>query len=450
MDKFHKIANDVNLSDLVRNAKMDKKIKVAVIGGGIAGLALTTQLLKNPNLEVHLYEAAAQFSEIGAGISFGANAVKAIHLLGLGQEYESIADKVKAPFTDIWFQWRNGYTDDYLSASVAPNVGQSSVHRADFLDTLIPLVPQKNVHFNKRVKKINATEDQVSIQFVDNQLIECDYLIGCDGIHSVVRNHVLDSHELAQVNPEFSGTWAYRGIIKFEEFKQAIQELGNDLELAEVPQMLLGKDKHILTFPIRQGEEINIVAFKSDRTQTTLPENTPWTKPVSKQEMLDDFADWSESCQALLNLIEQPTIWALHQTAPLSTYKNSHQNVIVIGDAAHAMLPHQGAGAGQGLEDALILANLLANPKLTANNIKLVSKIYEDIRLARAVKVQRTSQESGEIYELYSQHYRDFASVGAHLVHRFDWLWEHPLEQDIQRSVVALQLELKQELQLAV
>lgn len=428
---------------------MNKKIKVAVIGGGIAGLALTTQLVKNQNLDIHLYEAATQFSEIGAGISFGANAVKAIHLLGLGREYESIADKVKAPFTDIWFQWRNGYTDEYLSASLAENVGQSSVHRADFLDTLIPLVPKKNVHFNKRVADIEATENQVFVEFMDGERIECDYVIGCDGIHSVVRNHILDSHHMPRINPEFSGTWAYRGIIKFEDFKQSIQQLDNDYALAEVPQMLLGKDKHILTFPIRQGEEINIVAFKSDRTQTILPENTPWTKSVSKQEMLDDFADWSESCHALLNLIENPTIWALHETPPLSTYKNNYQNVIVIGDAAHAMLPHQGAGAGQGLEDALILANLLASPDLTAQNIKLVSKIYEDIRLDRAVKVQQTSHESGEIYELYSPNYPDFKAVGEHLAHRFDWLWQHPLEQDIKKSTSVLQLKIQQNLKLA-
>ena len=428
---------------------MDKKIKVVVIGGGIAGLALTTQLVKNQNLDVHLYEAATQFSEIGAGISFGANAVKAIHLLGLGKEYESIADKVKAPFTDIWFQWRNGYTDEYLSASIAQNVGQSSVHRADFLDTLIPLVPQKNVHFNKRVQEINATDSQVSVQFTDGQQIECDYLIGCDGIHSIVRNHVLDSHQLERIRPEFSGTWAYRGIIKFEDFQQTIKELGNDLALAEVPQMLLGKDKHILTFPIRQGEEINIVAFKSDRSQTTLPENTPWTKPVSKQDMLDDFADWSDSCHALLNLIEHPTIWALHQTTPLSTYKNLNQNVIVIGDAAHAMLPHQGAGAGQGLEDALILANLLAHPQLSVKNIKLVSRIYEEVRLERAVKVQNTSHESGEIYELYSADYPSFETVGEHLTHRFDWLWQHSLEQDIENATAALQLDIEQQLKMA-
>lgn len=418
---------------------MGKQIKVAVIGGGIAGLALTTQLVKNQNLDVNLYESAPQFSEIGAGISFGANAVKAIDLLGLGKQYQSIADQVRAPYTDIWFQWRNGYTDEYLSASIAPQVGQSSVHRADFLDALIPLVPEKNVHFNKRVEKIEATAEQVFIHFMDGEIASCDYLIGCDGIHSVVRNHVLDSHQQARIVPEFSGTWAYRGIIKFADFKHAIQALGQDIELADVPQMLLGKDKHILTFPIRQGEEINIVAFKTDRTESSLPENTPWTKTVSRKEMLDDFADWSESAKALLNLIEAPTIWALHHTQPLQSYQNKNANVIIIGDAAHAMLPHQGAGAGQGLEDALILAHLLADPRLSRDTIKLVSDIYEQVRLTRAVKVQNTSYESGEIYEFRSPQYPNFDAVGAHLAHRFDWLWQHSLEQDINYAGVLLQ-----------
>ncbi|MFW1744929.1 salicylate 1-monooxygenase [Acinetobacter guillouiae] len=422
---------------------MDKKIRVAVIGGGIAGLALMTQLVKNTHLDVHLFESASQFSEIGAGISFGANAVKAIQLLGLSQEYESIADQVKAPYTDIWFQWRNGYTDEYLSASIAPQVGQSSVHRADFLDRLIPLVPLTNVHFNKRVQEIEADEEQATIHFIDGQHITFDYVIGCDGIRSVVRNHVLDSNQLARVEPQFSGTWAYRGIIKFQDFKQAIAKLGNDAEIADVPQMLLGKDKHILTFPIRQGEEINIVAFKSDRTQTVLAENTPWTSPVSKQAMLADFADWSESCKALLDLIDSPTIWALHEIQPLESYKNKSNNVILIGDAAHAMLPHQGAGAGQGLEDALILAKLLENPELTSESIKAVSEIYEQVRLARAVKVQNTSRESGEIYELYSSKYPDFESIGQHLAQRFDWLWQHSLEDDIQTAKAALAKQLQ-------
>lgn len=429
---------------------MDKMIKVAIIGGGIAGLALATKLIQNKKLDVHLFEAAAQFSEIGAGISFGANAVKAIQLLGLADEYEGIADKVAAPFDDIWFQWRNGYSDEYLSASIAPNVGQSSVHRADFLDSLIPLLPTSQVHFNHRVTGIETMEQQVTVSFVDGQQFQCDYLIGCDGIHSVVRNHILDSHQKPLVYPEFSGTWAYRGIIKFKDFQREVLALGADPALAEVPQMLLGKDKHILTFPIRQGEDINIVAFKSDRQHKQLAEGTPWTKAVSKQDMLNDFSDWSPSCQALLNLIESPTIWALHEIQALDTYVNNDQNVIVIGDAAHAMLPHQGAGAGQGLEDALILAHLFDYPEINIDNVKFISKIYEELRLARASEVQRTSRESGEIYELYSTEYSSFEKIGQHLEHRFDWLWQHDLEQDIVHARRRMAARIHDELEVAV
>ena len=98
------------------------------------------------------------------------------------------------------------------------------------------------------------------------------------------------------------------------------------------------------------------------------------------------------------------------------------------------MLPHQGAGAGQGLEDALILATLLSNPALTKDTIGLVSGVYETLRLVRASKTQDTSRESGDIYELRSYTYTNFEDVGEHLAHRFDWLWQHPLEEDVKRA----------------
>lgn len=133
-------------------------------------------------------------------------------------------------------------------------------------------------------------------------------MIGADGIRSVARQYVLATHHLPPVHPRFSGTWAYRGIISHASFKEALQQIQGDTDLADIPQMLLGKDKHILTFPIRKGEQINIVAFCSNREDTVLPPDTPWTKPVDKAQMLSDFSDWSESCKTLLGLIEQPTI----------------------------------------------------------------------------------------------------------------------------------------------
>ena len=410
---------------------MNTHIRIAVVGGGIAGLALASNLSKHDHLDVQMFESAPQFSEIGAGISFGANAVKAIELLGLANEYHAIADKVSAPFQDVWFQWRNGYTDEYLSASVATGVGQSSVHRADFLDAIIPHMPSQNVHFSKRLESIEEQEDQVILHFNDGSRHECDYLIGADGIRSVARQYVLATHYLPPVHPRFSGTWAYRGIISHASFKKALQQMQGDTDLADIPQMLLGKDKHILTFPIRKGEQINIVAFCSNREDTVLPADTPWTRPVDKAQMLSDFSDWSESCQKLLGLIEQPTIWALHEIEELSTYQSASGHVILMGDAAHAMLPHQGAGAGQGLEDALILAALLATKNLQLDQLTDVSSIYEKLRLKRACRVQQTSRESGEIYECYSTQYSTFSEIGEHLEHRFDWLWQHDLEQDV-------------------
>lgn len=417
---------------------MDQPIRIAIIGGGISGLALATQLVKHTHLDVQLYEAAAQFSEIGAGISFGANAVKAIKLLDLDLEYHSIADQVAAPYTDVWFQWRNGYTDEYLSSSVAPNVGQSSVHRADFLDAIVARMPLSNAHFAKKIQSISETHHEIILTFQDGTTATCDYVIGADGIHSIVRNYVLNTHNLPKINPRFSGTWAYRGIIKYQDFKAVIQDLNADPELADVPQMLLGQDKHILTFPIRQGEEINIVAFKSDRSKTVLDENIPWTRQITKQEMLNDFADWSQSSQALLRLIENPTIWALHEIDELHTYQSRSSKVIIMGDAAHAMLPHQGAGAGQGLEDAAFLAHLFSDSRITLDSLEKLSEIYQNSRIDRACKVQYTSRESGEIYELYSAKYPNFNSIGQHLVHRFDWIWNHDLNLDIQNAKLQL------------
>lgn len=421
---------------------MGKKISIAIIGGGIAGIALAANLFKLKHLDVKLYESAPQFSEIGAGISFGANAVRAIEYLGLSDQYHSIADKVAAPFQDVWFQWRNGYTDEYLSSSLAPEVGQSSVHRADFLDSILSQIPQDQCFFNKKLKSIQEQDQKVILSFEDHTFAECDYVIGADGIHSVTRNFVLETHNLPAVRPNFSGTWAYRGIIKYQAFKQAILEVGLDIEVADVPQMFMGQDKHILTFPIRRGEDINIVAFKSDRQDTVLDSLTPWTRAVDKQTMLADFADWSESCQILLNQIEQPTVWALHELAELSTYQSKSGKVILMGDAAHAMLPHQGAGAGQGLEDALILKALFENTSISIHDLPSISEIYEKTRKDRACKVQRTSRESGEIYELCSQNYPDFETAAEHLKDRFEWLWQHSLHQDIE--FVKQALELKQ------
>ena len=129
-----------------------KRLSIGIVGGGIGGVAFAVALSRDSQLNVQLFEAAPHFSEIGAGVSFGPNAVKTIQRLGLEASYQRIADSSPAPFEDVWFEWRRGSDDAYLTASLAPGVGQSSVHRADFLDAIVANLPEGIAHFGKSCK----------------------------------------------------------------------------------------------------------------------------------------------------------------------------------------------------------------------------------------------------------------------------------------------------------
>jgi salicylate hydroxylase len=407
-------------------------LQVAIVGGGIAGVALALDLCRHQHLDVQLFEAAPAFGEVGAGVSFGANAVRAIEGLGIGKPYEQIADRTAQPWQDIWFEWRRGVDAGYLGASIAEGVGQSSVHRADFLDALASQLPEGIAVFGKRAVSVDETGDRVSVQFTDGTHHQCDLLIAADGIKSSIRDYVLQGLGQPLVAPRFSGTCAYRGMIDSSQLRDAYRAAGVDEHLINVPQMYLGLDAHILTFPVKQGRLINVVAFVSDRTDANpvWPADKPWVKNTTQAEMLEAFSEWGDAVRVLLECIPNPTLWALHELDELSGYV--HGRVGLIGDAAHAMLPHQGAGAGQGLEDAWLLARLLADPRVLQRDAKQVLEVYDAIRRPRACRVQRTSWEAGELYEFRDAKVADQEPLlSTTLASRFDWLWNHDMQADL-------------------
>lgn len=410
-------------------------LRIGIVGGGIAGVALALDLCRHSHLSVKLFEAASAFGEVGAGVSFGANAVRAIAGLGIAEPYRKIADRTLDPWQDIWFEWRRGEDAGYLGASLAEGVGQSSVHRADFLDALASQLPEGIAQFGKRAVRVEQDAEQARVLFTDGSEHCCDLLIAADGIKSTIRDHVLQGLGQPLAAPRFSGTCAYRGMIDSQQLRAAYRARGVDEHLVDVPQMYLGLDAHILTFPVKQGRLINVVAFISDRSRPdpTWPSDSPWVRNASQEEMLAAFADWGDAARVLLECIPSPTLWALHELEELPGYV--HDRVGLIGDAAHAMLPHQGAGAGQGLEDAWLLARLLADPQVLASRPQAVLEVYDAIRRPRACRVQRTSWEAGELYELRDPAVDDNEPLlSKTLAERFDWLWSHDMQGDLQEA----------------
>lgn len=410
----------------------DKRLSIGIIGGGIGGVAFAVALSRDSGLDVHLFEAAAQFSEIGAGVSFGPNAVRAIRRLGLEAPYRRIADASPAPFEDVWFEWRRGRDDSYLTATLAPGCGQSSVHRADFLEAIVAHLPEGIAQFGKRCIEVQQDSESATAHFDDGTTFTADILIGFDGIKSAVRDHVLPPEQYADLGPFWSGTYAYRGMIPTQQLETALEAKGADKRLARVPQMYLGPDRHILTFPVKQSQLINVVAFITDRSTPApqLPEGEEWVSAVTQEELLGVFEGWGAASQAILECIPEPTRWALHELPELPRYHRDR--VLIVGDAAHAMVPHQGAGAGQALEDADVLASLLTEGACDRHNVEAVLAAFEAVRHARTCQVQRTSHEAGEVYEYAGAGIGDDeARLIENLETRYDWLWHHDPQDDV-------------------
>lgn len=237
-----------------------KPFDVAIVGGGIAGLTLAIGLLKH-EISITIYESAHHFGEIGAGVYFGPNAVRAMNEIdpAITAGFERVATGNKDPKLDnIWFDFRHGEDSSQgkagdLICRMGWEGSQShgGVHRAKFLDELIKLIPEGVAHFGKRVTGMEQMGEKVKLSFKDGDEAMHDCVVGCDGIHSETRKYILGPDDPA-VNAVFSGKYCHRGLAPMSE---AVETLGE--ELATNSQCYVGHHSHLLTFPVEKGKVFN-------------------------------------------------------------------------------------------------------------------------------------------------------------------------------------------------
>jgi salicylate hydroxylase len=150
----------------------------------------------------------------------------------------------------------------------------------------------------------------------------------------------------------------------------------------------------------------------------------PWVTEVPASQIAERFADWEPDITNLLHIPKAASRWAVHVVAPLPTF--AMNRVCLIGDAAHAMTPHQGLGGCQGIEDAYILARLLEHSKTTGSALPKVLKVYDSIRRPASQTIARQSLVNGLTYGFFGTRVRDLSlsEIGAELVASCRWLLE--------------------------
>lgn len=293
--------------------------------------------LLHQNISCTLYESAAAFAEIGAGVSIGPNAVRAMSLIDpdIKIGYDRIATSNAWPEKKkIWFDfnlgpkekgWKDlkapGREGQRIAQVVGLDTGQSSVHRAHFLDVLVNLIPDGVAKFGKRVEMVEKKGQEMLLTFHDGSTAVADAVIGCDGVKSRTRQILLgEGHRTT--NPTFTGKYAYRGLIPMEK---AVKALGD--ELARNGQMYLGRHGHVLTFPIEKGKTMNVVAFQTKTDGKWDDER--WVLPMKEEDMFADFEGWGDSVQHILSVSDgvpktciksnTPSLWRNLMSGPYST-----------------------------------------------------------------------------------------------------------------------------------
>jgi salicylate hydroxylase len=361
-----------------------QRLRIAIIGGGIGGLTLDIAL-RQRGIVAEIFEQAHELTEIGAGVALAANSTRELRRLDV---LDSITVVSTEPTELIYRDWRDGHRVaahpirvdlQYQKRFGAPFLG---LYRADLQRILRGALGGAELHLGHQLVKLVDQGDTIGLRFANGRFVEADLVIGADGVRSVVRRFVTGGDDAV-----YSGTSAFRGIVPVSR----LRSLPNPQAL----QFWMGPNAHLLHYVIGgSGHVVNF--FAGVEGPSVWPHPDKWLAEIQPGEALAAFSGWHPAVTEMVGAVEHKVRWGLFSVGPLQHWCRGR--AVLLGDAAHAMLPHHGQGANTTIEDAIILAELLASSP--RRELEAVVRHYQVLRRARTRKIQRSSRVTSDLLHL--------------------------------------------------
>jgi salicylate hydroxylase len=345
-----------------------KNLTVAVIGGGYGG-ACAAKALSLLGAKVEVYEQAGRVREVGAGIGLRPSSMDqfrqwgifdAIAAVSSASDYFEILTATGHPI--IKDSWPG--MDDY-----PVKTHTHLIHRADFIDALIGVLPESMVHLGHKAARVEDHGDRATVSFENGASVTADLVVAADGIRSTIREQLFSDQQ-----PVFAGEHAYRAVIP------AAGTYG--LTVDDNLRMYLGRGTKVYFLPLRHRDQ---VSFDVTARQ---PDSTP-NPQVTKDDLLAVLEGFDERIVSIARDLDLADVngRAVYDIDPVETWHSG--SVVLLGDAAHAMCHHQGQGANSAILDAGGLAEALQQ----AASVPEALALYQATRKPVTDELQRISRQ---------------------------------------------------------
>lgn len=345
-----------------------KNLNIAIVGAGYGGAA-AAKALSLLGADVNVYEQAHQIREVGAGIGLRPATMNRFRQWG---SFDAIA-KVSSP--SDYFEILTA-TGDPIMKEAWPGIHDFPeetkthlIHRGDFIDALLGVLPGGMMHLGHKLETVEDHGDRSVLTFANGTTVEADLVIGADGIKSVVRQQLFSDAE-----PVFSGEHAYRVVISAADAYGMVVD--------DNFRMYIGRGTKLYLLPLRHRDQVSFDV-------TALCPDSTWAPRVTKDDLMAHVEGFDERIVNIARDLDMDSVnvRAVYDIDPFDTWHTD--SVVLLGDAAHSMLHHQGQGANQAIEDAGAIADLLAR----AGSVKEALALYQTTRKPVTDELQRISRQ---------------------------------------------------------